>query len=375
MTLLDSSVVVTGRERRSFLALSRELARNFYWTLRRETPDSRTRDIRSRGIRHIVKLPFRLPVTFMRFSSRLRADPRPKLAIVLLERMGDIVAAEPLARLARARFPGVRICWITTPPYAVLPANFPAVDDVLVVHCMTEWMFLSRMKFFDTIWNLHCTEACCPHCGIRHMNPPGMPSLQTYYEFGNLLVVQCINAGLPRLTDAPVLTPPADAVAAVSALRLPVRFLVIHCTASDGTRDWPADKWQELVTRLQAADPSLHVIEIGLDPLVIRQDGARQRSLCGRLSMLETAEVIRRASLFIGIDSGPAHLANAVGTPGVIPLGAFGGFASYLPYSGGYATGALADIVRTDGPASEVSVAAVFDAALRRLGGREMKTT
>ena len=82
---------------------------------------------------------------------------------------------------------------------------------------------------------------------------------------------------------------------------------------------------------------------------------------------METAEVIRRADLFIGIDSGPAHLANAVGTPGVILLGAYGGFRSYLPYSGGYATGMAADIIRADGPAADVPAAAVYDAAMRRL--------
>lgn len=36
------------------------------------------------------------------------------------------------------------------------------------------------------------------------------------------------------------------------------------------------------------------------------------------LPLREVAEVIRRADLFIGTDSGPCHLADAVGTPGVI---------------------------------------------------------
>jgi len=36
------------------------------------------------------------------------------------------------------------------------------------------------------------------------------------------------------------------------------------------------------------------------------------------LPIREVAELIRRADLFVGTDSGPAHLADAVGTPGVI---------------------------------------------------------
>jgi heptosyltransferase-3 len=87
--------------------------------------------------------------------------------------------------------------------------------------------------------------------------------------------------------------------------------------------------------------------------------------------MLETAEVIKRADLFIGIDSGPAHLANAVGTPGVIILGSFENFSRYTPYSGGYATGGNADLVRAPhGPAANVPVEAVFSAVMQRLRRR-----
>ena len=60
--------------------------------------------------------------------------------------------------------------------------------------------------------------------------------------------------------------------------------------------------------------------------------------MAGMLSILETAEVIRRAELFVGIDSGPAHLANAVATPGVILIGQYNAFKRFMPYSGLYAT-------------------------------------
>ena len=49
-----------------------------------------------------------------------------------------------------------------------------------------------------------------------------------------------------------------------------------------------------------------------------RNDDENSRNLCGQTGIAESAEIIRRATLFIGIDSGPSHLANAVKTPGVI---------------------------------------------------------
>jgi ADP-heptose:LPS heptosyltransferase len=38
----------------------------------------------------------------------------------------------------------------------------------------------------------------------------------------------------------------------------------------------------------------------------------------GQLTLIETAALIARADLFIGADSGPAHLAAAVGTPAMV---------------------------------------------------------
>jgi heptosyltransferase III len=44
-------------------------------------------------------------------------------------------------------------------------------------------------------------------------------------------------------------------------------------------------------------------------------------NLCGKLSARESAAVMRRASLFIGHDSGPMHLASAVGLSCVAMFG------------------------------------------------------
>ncbi|MGH7506611.1 MAG: glycosyltransferase family 9 protein, partial [Longimicrobiales bacterium] len=89
---------------------------------------------------------------------------------------------------------------------------------------------------------------------------------------------------------------------------------------------------------------------------------------CGRLGILETAEVIRRAALFIGVESGPGHLANAVGTPGVVLTGHFSGYERYMPYSGAYADGTSADLIQWDGPAREIPVERVLAGATARLG-------
>ena len=221
--------------------------------------------------------------------------------------------------------------------------TYAGVDRVVTVGCLTEWMLLWRLGLTDVVWVFHVQDRICNGCGIPLVKYPGAPDLATYFRFGNLLDVQCLCAGLPKLAAAPRIDPPASARAAIDALGLPRCFVAIHCRSNDPRKDWPADRWRMLIGRiLERGD--VEVVEVGLQPLVGMAGTARFRDLCGRLSILETAETIRRAVLFVGIDSGPAHLANAVSTPGVILLGDFVNFRNYMPYSGGYQDGRMADV-------------------------------
>ena len=171
------------------------------------------------------------------------------------------------------------------------------------------------------------------------------------------------SAGYP---GGPVLFPSAQAVAKVDRLGLPGRFVAIHCLSNEDVREWPAASWQRLVAAI-AGDLGVDVVESGLRPLAIEHDRERTRNLCGQLTILETAEVIRRAALFVGIDSGPAHLANAVGTQGVVLLGPYRGLDDYMPYSGGYQDGSTADLLRGTGALANLTVETVLSAISRRL--------
>lgn len=55
-------------------------------------------------------------------------------------------------------------------------------------------------------------------------------------------------------------------------------------------------------------------------------------NLCGKVTLRQAAELLRRCRLAVGADSALAHLACAVGTPNVVALGGFH-FGRFLPYS------------------------------------------
>jgi ADP-heptose:LPS heptosyltransferase len=90
-----------------------------------------------------------------------------------------------------------------------------------------------------------------------------------------------------------------------------LRFVFFH-TASQPCKRWPRERFRTLSSWLLTF-PDSEVIEVGRDvePLGIGTN------LIGRTTPVELAAVLRSADLFIGNDSGPLHLALAVGTPAV----------------------------------------------------------
>ena len=299
-----------------------------------------------------------------------RIGDRPLVAIILSEQMGDIIACEPVAREVRRRHPNGHIIWVVREPYVELVSHHPDLDGYLVEKCPSERVWLLRSGIYDRVYNMHISHRTCRYCPEDPVNPTadriGL-TFDNYLDRGDLLYTFSEAAGLPALTDDPRMYIPEAVRQRVAALNLPESPLVIHCQSSYVPRDWPAENWNRLVEWLLQTHP-YSIVEVGVNPIVT-QEHPRFRSLCGQLSLLETADVIRRARLFIGIESGPAHMANAVGTTGVILQGQLFDFVDYRTYSGRYKRGEGVTIVNHPGhPCAELPYADVQRAVQGQLG-------
>jgi ADP-heptose:LPS heptosyltransferase len=94
-------------------------------------------------------------------------------------------------------------------------------------------------------------------------------------------------------------------------------FAILNPGAGWATKLWPVEHYLALAGRLRE--------ELGLEVLVT-WFGARERELAGRIAaggsaalaaatdLPELAELLRRAALYVGSDTGPTHIAAAVGT-------------------------------------------------------------
>ena len=299
-----------------------------------------------------------------------RLGDRPLVAIILSEQMGDIIACEPVAREVRRLHPNGYIIWVVREPFVDLVKYNPNLDGFLLEKCPGERVQLLRSGIYDKVYNMHISHRKCKYCPEDPVNPTadniGL-TFDNYLDRGDLLYTFSQAAGLPGLTGEPKMYIPDSTRQSVKALNLPDRAIVIHCQSSHILKDWPAANWNKLVEWLLETYP-YPVIEVG-QTTTITLNHPRSINLCGKLSLLQTAEVIRGADLFIGIDSGPAHMANAMNTEAIILMGQLFDFVDYLPYSGRYKRGEGITVLNDFGhPCADLPYAWVQEATQRQLG-------
>ena len=97
-------------------------------------------------------------------------------------------------------------------------------------------------------------------------------------------------------------------------------LLVVHLGAGAAAKRWPERHWRDLVGRFLEDGWRVIVVGGAEDSVIAANLGPhpRYRDWTGRLALTETAALLARADLFIGSDSGPAHLAASAAIPAVI---------------------------------------------------------
>ena len=101
--------------------------------------------------------------------------------------------------------------------------------------------------------------------------------------------------------------------------RLPP-LLAVHLGAGNAAKRWPTDSWKVLIERFLESGWRVVVVG-GIEdaPLSrVLEPHDRLRDWTGSLTVTQTTALLERADLFIGSDSGPAHLAASAGTLSVI---------------------------------------------------------
>jgi len=204
---------------------------------------------------------------------------------ILLQRKGahgDVLVASYLASALKKKYPGCRIGFYTKCP-AVLRNN-PHISKVF-----SEVTFSERQ--FQLVYNLDMVYEFRPWINV----------LQAYADMVGVKVEECepyiAKEGFDGLPDEP--------------------YVVLHAGRTNWVgRDWNVNHFDEIAKRL---------LHLGKKVVCIGTEADRRTpcdiDLRGRTSITQLAGVISQAEAFVGIDSFPFHVAQAVGTKGACFFG------------------------------------------------------
>ena len=276
-----------------------------------------------------------------------------RVLLVRLRSIGDTVLATPSLFALKRFLPDVRVDILVEDWVAPVLVNHPHVDNVVVLErggFMTRARTARELRAanYDVVYNLHggtTATFLTRATGARHR--VGFKSYQ-YGQLHNhqapspLLIWQqqkthSVEQQLALLgwTGVPVTDRPRtslgtspEAVAKINQLLNDAGLsdkpiALIHPAAAFATKQWAAEKFARVVEHL--ADRGFTSIAIAapkeqelLEKL--RAETSVQVATFA-LSLPEVTALAARSRLFVGNDSGIAHIAAAVGTPSVVVFG------------------------------------------------------
>jgi heptosyltransferase-1 len=259
----------------------------------------------------------------------------PRILVVRLGAMGDVIHALPAVASLKHSFPGSRVTWLIEAQWAPLIEQNPYVDGVAIFErgnpgaWMRSWRKLRAERFDfavdfqgliksamaasmarpDRIFGFHQSQVRERPAALFYSNRS--PAHAAHVVDRNLeLAAAAGAANVLRTFPLPDGTPEGA---------LPENgFVLASPLAGWRAKQWPLAFYSRLATRL---DRELEL------PLVIDGppgSGEFSSIACALPHHSTVAGLIhatRRATAVIGVDSGPMHLAAALGKPGVAIFG------------------------------------------------------
>lgn len=261
-----------------------------------------------------------------------------------MDRLGDVVLSGPLVRAVAAG--AERVIYLASPAGAAAARLLPGVDQVVVQRA--GWIEAERppvnraaaLSVVDDIARLHVDEAVVltsfhqsplplalllrmagvrrigaisvdfpgSLLDVRHAVDDDVHEVERALSLGSAMGYRLPagDDGALRITGYPPVIPVAPSGG----------YIAVHPGASVAARAWDPDRHAAAVAAL--AEAGWHVVVTGgrhERALTAKVAGDRGADLGGRLDVAGLAGVLAGAQVLVAGNTGPAHLAAAVGTP------------------------------------------------------------
>jgi lipopolysaccharide heptosyltransferase I len=281
-----------------------------------------------------------------------------RLALIKPSALGDVVHTLPVLTALRLLYPHAHITWVVHTAYAPLLEGHPHLDAVLpfdrgifrhkslrtVLRYLADWWAQLRQQRFDWVIDLQgllrsglmtWASAAPVRLGLHSAREGSrlaythrlfiphehrLHAVDRYWQ----LIVTLGGADLPLRFVLPV-DPQQRQLARQLWSALPRPWIALAPGARWSTKRWPPSAFAQLLHRLQQHTPAGCLILGAAEDTPLAQQIATHlngpvRSLTGQTSLPLLVALLAECDLFIGNDSGPLHLAAALGKPCLAPF-------------------------------------------------------
>jgi lipopolysaccharide heptosyltransferase I len=271
-----------------------------------------------------------------------------RILIIKPSAIGDIVHALPVLNLVRRRWPAAHIAWMVTPACAGLLDGHPQLDEVIRFErrrfgqswrdpgaALGLWKFARELKArqFDLVvdlqglfrsgWLSGQTKAPV-RVGFANAREFGwlyythrvpVPEVDRHATDRYLDIAEAL--GCPRSPVEYVFATTDEDRAFVRSAVAPLggRYAVVIPGTNWETKRWPVEKYARLVTPLLERHNLRTVAAGSPDEVQLAAQVNADLNLAGKTHLRQLVALLEGADVVVANDSGPMHIAAALGKP------------------------------------------------------------
>ena len=272
-----------------------------------------------------------------------------RILIIKISSLGDIILAVPSLKAIRQRFPYAKVTLLTLGRYTSLFYDCPYVDNVVglekkykSISCMLRISFSLRHSSFDYIIDLQNNHAShfisflsfprksfgfSRKMGFLLTNRAKFPydkSVSPLDSQERILNLLGIKFKTKELVSWDMHSHDISSFGLAKS-----NFIGINIAASKNwqTKNWPVDHIKLLISMIYRNFPDLKVVFIGdsdsryLSRMIESKLKFKVINLCGRTTIRDLIEVLKKMKIFITPDTATLHLSESLGIPTIALFG------------------------------------------------------
>jgi len=255
-----------------------------------------------------------------------RLSPGARVSVIRLRSLGDCVLTTPAISLLKQARPDLRIAIVVEDAFAPVFAGNPDLESILAPTAsdISSWRPELTLNLHGGVTSCRLTIAARSRwrAGFAHFRFRPVYNLQIQRAQEILHVDRKVHTAEHVASAMFFLGVPQGEIPRARLFAKPLRnarpCAVLHPVASAADKTWPSTNFLAVAEHLDK--------RLGLEPIFIAGPGeslhpfAPYRGFAGA-PLEEIKSLLAGASLFVGNDSGPAHMAAAFGLPVVVLFG------------------------------------------------------